>query len=84
MGQQVFCGDGPYNGHVGCGLDPGCSICKDPKEYVYWDKFHPTERVQWMIAEEVLGRDSSFISPMNLSLIQYTNPTPSPFDPLFT
>ena len=27
-------GDGPYNGPVGCGLDPGCSICKDPKEYV--------------------------------------------------
>lgn len=82
---SACCGDGPYNGRVGCGLDPGCSICKDPKEYVYWDRFHPTERVQSMIAEEVLGGDSSFVSPMNLrGLIQYTKPTPSPFDPLFT
>lgn len=82
---SACCGDGPYNGRVGCGLDAGWSTCKDPNEYVYWDRFHPTERVQWMIAEEVLGGDSSFVSPMNLrGLIQYTTPRSSPINPLFT
>lgn len=79
------CGDGPYNGRVGCGLEAGWSMCNDPSEYVYWDRFHPTERVQWMIAEEVWGGDSSLVSPMNLrSLIHITTPTSSPTNPLFT
>ncbi|KAH9298876.1 hypothetical protein KI387_030558, partial [Taxus chinensis] len=71
--ESACCGEGPFNAAVGCGQNSDGWVCKDATEYIFWDAFHPTERVQRIIAEEVWSGNSSSISPINfMSVIRGT------------
>uniref|UniRef100_A0A0D6QRY5 SGNH hydrolase-type esterase domain-containing protein n=1 Tax=Araucaria cunninghamii TaxID=56994 RepID=A0A0D6QRY5_ARACU len=84
---SACCGEGPFNAAVGCGQTNlghkriEGSVCTDPRQYVFWDGFHPTERAQLMIADQIWGGDSS-VFPFNLRTL--TRVTAPPYVPSYT
>ncbi|XP_051121188.1 GDSL esterase/lipase At5g33370-like [Andrographis paniculata] len=61
------CGQGPYNGIGLC--TPLSNLCPDRSLYVFWDPFHPSERANRIIVQQILGGTNSYMNPMNLSTI---------------
>ncbi|KNA14163.1 hypothetical protein SOVF_110040 [Spinacia oleracea] len=61
------CGQGPYNG---LGLCTTLSnICPDRNVYAFWDAYHPTERANRFIVQQMMIGSVDHMSPMNLSTI---------------
>ncbi|CAI9787168.1 unnamed protein product [Fraxinus pennsylvanica] len=61
------CGQGPYNGVGLC--TPLSNLCPNRDEYVFWDPFHPSERANRLIVEEILTGSNTYMHPMNLNTI---------------
>ncbi|KAL3850032.1 hypothetical protein ACJIZ3_011914 [Penstemon smallii] len=61
------CGLGPYNGIGLC--NPASRLCQNRDIYVFWDAFHPTERVNRIIVQTIFNGSQKYMSPMNLSTI---------------
>ena len=61
------CGQGPYNGIGLC--TPLSNLCPDRDVYAFWDAFHPTEKANRFIVRQILGGDTDYMHPMNLSTI---------------
>ncbi|GMH20433.1 hypothetical protein Nepgr_022274 [Nepenthes gracilis] len=61
------CGQGPYNGLGLC--NALSSLCPDRGVYAFWDAFHPTERANRMIVQQMMTGSTAYMSPMNLSTI---------------
>ncbi|KAK1415052.1 hypothetical protein QVD17_30822 [Tagetes erecta] len=63
---QACCGQGPYNG---LGLCTAFSnLCSDRDKYVYWDGYHPTERANRLVVQEIFN-GTKYMKPMNLSTL---------------
>ncbi|KAI7740843.1 hypothetical protein M8C21_005698, partial [Ambrosia artemisiifolia] len=63
---KACCGQGPYNG---IGLCNAMShLCSDRTKYVYWDGYHPTERANRLIVQEIFN-GTKYMKPMNLSTL---------------
>ncbi|CAI9091433.1 OLC1v1026467C2 [Oldenlandia corymbosa var. corymbosa] len=61
------CGQGPYNG---IGLCTGFSnLCPRRDLYAFWDPFHPSERANRLIVQQMMIGSSEYMNPMNLSTI---------------
>ncbi|PRQ41638.1 putative triacylglycerol lipase [Rosa chinensis] len=61
------CGQGPYNG---LGLCTGLSnLCPNRDVYAFWDSFHPSERANRYIVQNILSGTTEYMNPMNLSTI---------------
>ncbi|KAL8210577.1 hypothetical protein R6Q57_005014 [Mikania cordata] len=61
------CGQGPYNG---LGLCTALShVCLNRDAYVFWDAFHPTEKANKLIVEQIMAGSTEYMKPMNLSTI---------------
>ncbi|MFS8012206.1 putative triacylglycerol lipase [Helianthus anomalus] len=61
------CGQGPYNG---LGLCTQLSnLCANRDLYVFWDPFHPSERANKIIVEQMMTGSTEYMHPMNLSTI---------------
>ncbi|XP_059438905.1 GDSL esterase/lipase At5g33370-like [Corylus avellana] len=59
------CGQGPYNG---IGLCTGLSnLCPNRDEYAFWDPFHPSEKANKIIVEQIMSGSTHYMNPMNLS-----------------
>ncbi|XP_057476503.1 GDSL esterase/lipase At5g33370-like [Actinidia eriantha] len=65
--QIACCGQGPYNGIGLC--TPLSNLCPNRDIYAFWDGFHPSERANKIIAQQILTGSSDYMSPMNLSTI---------------
>ncbi|CAA7398953.1 unnamed protein product [Spirodela intermedia] len=63
--KEACCGQGPYNGIGLCTI--ASNLCPDRSVYVFWDAFHPTERANRIIVDQMLSGSLDHISPMNLS-----------------
>jgi phospholipase/lecithinase/hemolysin len=53
-GKNACCGSGPYGGIYSCGGKRGVTeyrLCANVSEYVFFDSFHPTERVYQQVSE---------------------------------
>ena len=56
-GVNACCGSGPYGGIFSCGgrkkqaVEDQFQLCNDPRDFVWWDSFHPTERIHHHYAE---------------------------------
>ncbi|KAJ0922720.1 putative triacylglycerol lipase [Helianthus annuus] len=64
--QEACCGQGPYNGIGLC--TPFSNICKDRNAYVFWDAYHPSERANRLIAQEIF-HGKKYMNPVNLSTL---------------
>ncbi|KAE8022306.1 hypothetical protein FH972_008116 [Carpinus fangiana] len=58
------CGIGRNRGQITC--LPFQTPCTNRDEYIFWDAFHPTEKVNIIMARKAFSGDQSFISPMNI------------------
>ncbi|KAI3732309.1 hypothetical protein L1987_63513 [Smallanthus sonchifolius] len=66
MTNKACCGQGPYNG---LGLCTAFSnLCSDRAKYVYWDGYHPTERANRLVVQEIFN-GTKYMKPMNLSTL---------------
>ncbi|KAK4433123.1 GDSL esterase/lipase [Sesamum alatum] len=61
------CGQGPYNGLGLC--TPFSNLCPNRDLYVFWDPFHPSERANKLIVQQILAGSTAYMHPMNLSTI---------------
>lgn len=59
------CGSGKYNGIDGACRTIG-NLCADRTRAIFWDAFHPTEKVNKICNEHFLNGGLEFISPMNV------------------
>lgn len=62
------CGVGKYNGIDGACRTIG-NLCADRSKSVFWDAFHPTEKVNRICNEKFLHGGTDAISPMNLATL---------------
>ncbi|KAK4573320.1 hypothetical protein RGQ29_031328 [Quercus rubra] len=61
------CGLGPYNGLGTC--NPLANLCPNRDAYVFWDPFHPSERANRLIVQQIMTGSTEYMNPMNLSTI---------------
>ncbi|KAM4070218.1 hypothetical protein ACB094_12G148100 [Castanea mollissima] len=61
------CGLGPYNGLGTC--NSLSNLCPNRNTYVFWDPFHPTERANRLIVQQIMTGSTEYMNPMNLSTI---------------
>lgn len=61
------CGQGPYNGLGLC--TPLSNLCPNRDVYAFWDPFHPSEKANKIIVQQILTGSSEYMTPMNLSTI---------------
>ncbi|KAM0992421.1 hypothetical protein ACFX13_010838 [Malus domestica] len=61
------CGQGPYNGLGLCTV--ASNLCPNRNQYAFWDAFHPTEKANKLIVQNILTGDEKYMYPMNLSTI---------------
>ncbi|PIN11144.1 Triacylglycerol lipase [Handroanthus impetiginosus] len=65
--KRACCGQGPYNGIGLC--TPLSNLCANRNLYVFWDPFHPSERANRLIVEQIFTGSNTYMDPMNLSTI---------------
>ncbi|KAL1338476.1 hypothetical protein HN51_033109 [Arachis hypogaea] len=61
------CGQGPYNGLGLC--TPLSNLCPNRDLYAFWDAFHPSEKANKIIVEQIMYASTRYMNPMNLSTI---------------
>ncbi|KAL3523393.1 hypothetical protein ACH5RR_016227 [Cinchona calisaya] len=66
--KMACCGQGPYNGIGLC--TPFSNLCPNRETYVFWDAFHPTERANRLIVQQMVNGSTMYMNPMNLSTIK--------------
>ena len=65
--KSACCGSGYLNGKDGCIKAHNATLCANREEFLFWDWFHPTEKVSKLAAETVFGGGINFVSPINFS-----------------
>ncbi|KAK9022702.1 hypothetical protein V6N11_002946 [Hibiscus sabdariffa] len=70
-GETACCGSGQYRGVFSCGGKRRVKefeLCKNPKEYVFWDSYHLTERIYRQFADQMWGgtSNSDDVGPYNM------------------
>ncbi|GAB4855806.1 hypothetical protein Ancab_024451 [Ancistrocladus abbreviatus] len=61
------CGQGPYNGIGLCTVLS--NLCPNRNVYAFWDAFHPTEKANRLIVQQIMSGNTDYMHPMNLSTI---------------
>ncbi|PIN11156.1 Triacylglycerol lipase [Handroanthus impetiginosus] len=61
------CGQGPYNGIGLC--TPLSNLCPNRDLYAFWDPFHPSEKANRIIVQQMLSGNNKYMNPMNLTTI---------------
>ncbi|KAH7864682.1 hypothetical protein Vadar_032558 [Vaccinium darrowii] len=67
------CGQGPYNGLGIC--NPTSNLCPNRSSYFFWDPYHPTERANRYIVQQMLNGPEKYMYPMNLNTIMAMDST---------
>ncbi|KAL5572290.1 hypothetical protein UlMin_021887 [Ulmus minor] len=66
-GVNACCGTGPYGGIFTCGGNKKVKeykLCEKAEDYVWWDSFHPTEKIHEQLAKELWNGPS--VGPYSL------------------
>ncbi|XP_050275416.1 GDSL esterase/lipase At5g33370-like [Quercus robur] len=59
------CGQGPNNGLGLCTV--ASNLCTNRDQYAFWDPFHPSEKANKIIVQQILSGSNEMMYPMNLS-----------------
>ncbi|XP_011002017.1 PREDICTED: GDSL esterase/lipase At5g18430-like [Populus euphratica] len=65
--KRACCGQGPYNGLGLC--TAASNLCPNRDLYAFWDAFHPSEKANRLIVEQIYSGTTKYMDPMNLSTI---------------
>lgn len=65
--KMACCGQGPYNGIGLC--TPASNLCPNRDLFVFWDAFHPSEKANRLIVQQIMSGTNKYMNPMNLSTI---------------
>ena len=67
---NACCGTGPYRGISTCGSKKGgvtgYELCDNAEDYVWWDCFHPTEKIHEQFARALWNGPPLSVFPFNL------------------
>lgn len=69
--KQACCGNGSFNGGVPC--NASANLCSDRQEYLFWDRFHPSEAASRLAALTLFGGEVRYVTPMNFSQLVQAN-----------
>ncbi|KAE8655010.1 UPF0548 protein [Hibiscus syriacus] len=58
---SACCGNGTYQ------CNQTASVCSNRDEYLFWDRFHPTQRASELAALTLFGASEWLVAPMNFS-----------------
>ncbi|KAL2327670.1 hypothetical protein Fmac_021097 [Flemingia macrophylla] len=75
-GVNACCGSGPYGGVFTCGGTKTIrefSLCDDVGDYVWWDSFHPTEKIHEQFAKALWNGPPCLVEPYNLDNLFNSN-----------
>ncbi|XVF59867.1 hypothetical protein PTKIN_Ptkin07bG0310200 [Pterospermum kingtungense] len=61
------CGNGSYP------CNQTASLCANRNEHLFWDRFHPSEKVSELAALSLFGASESLVTPMNFSQLLGVN-----------
>ncbi|KAF5735268.1 hypothetical protein HS088_TW15G00769 [Tripterygium wilfordii] len=61
------CGQGPNNGLGLCTV--ASNLCPNRNIYAFWDPFHPSEKANRLIVQQIMSGSTKYMYPMNLSTI---------------
>ncbi|XP_030475392.1 GDSL esterase/lipase At5g33370-like [Syzygium oleosum] len=61
------CGQGPYNGIGLCTV--ASTLCTNRDQYAFWDPFHPSQKANRLIVQQIMTGSTKYMDPMNLSTI---------------
>lgn len=65
--ETACCGSGAFNGDNTCqNMGRTFSVCSHPKDYLWFDAWHPTARACQQFAEEFWSGKSNVVAPCNL------------------
>ncbi|KAL5786520.1 hypothetical protein ACOSQ2_008912 [Xanthoceras sorbifolium] len=67
-GKSACCGYGPYGGIFTCGGTKKVKeyhLCENADDYVWWDSFHPTEKINEQIAKGLWDGPPFSVGPYN-------------------
>ncbi|KAK0600777.1 hypothetical protein LWI29_018304 [Acer saccharum] len=59
------CGQGPNNGLGLCTVLS--NLCPDRDHYAFWDPFHPSEKANRIIVQQIMNGSTHYMTPMNLT-----------------
>ncbi|KAK3198200.1 hypothetical protein Dsin_021615 [Dipteronia sinensis] len=59
------CGQGPNNGLGLCTVLS--NLCPDRDHYAFWDPFHPSEKANRIIVQQIMSGSTQYMTPMNLT-----------------
>ncbi|KAL6226850.1 hypothetical protein ACLB2K_000810 [Fragaria x ananassa] len=68
-GMNACCGSRPYGGSFTCGgtkKDKDYQLCNNADDYIWWDSFHATERIQEQLAKGLWSGEPFYVGPYNL------------------
>ncbi|XP_075512416.1 GDSL esterase/lipase 1-like [Primulina tabacum] len=68
-GVNACCGTGPYAGLFTCGGTKKVTsyeLCDNADEHVWWDSFHPTEKIHQQFADVLWAGPRQVVGPFNL------------------
>ncbi|KAL3750437.1 hypothetical protein ACJRO7_011439 [Eucalyptus globulus] len=61
------CGQGPYNGIGLCTV--ASTLCPNRDQYAFWDPFHPSQKANRLIVQQIMSGSTQYMDPMNVSTI---------------
>ncbi|KAK2638300.1 hypothetical protein Ddye_026098 [Dipteronia dyeriana] len=73
------CGQGPNNGLGLCTVLS--NLCPHRDHYAFWDPFHPSEKANKIIVQQIMSGSIQYMTPMNLTTL-LANRYNSLFDPV--
>ncbi|XP_039123534.1 GDSL esterase/lipase At5g33370-like [Dioscorea cayenensis subsp. rotundata] len=65
--KYACCGQGPYNGLGLCTM--ASNLCPNRDLYAFWDAYHPTQKANRIIVNQILNGSPDYMTPFNLSTI---------------
>ncbi|XVE70771.1 hypothetical protein DITRI_Ditri10aG0097700 [Diplodiscus trichospermus] len=71
-GVNACCGTGPYGGVYTCGGTKDVKeyeLCDNADDHVWWDSYHPTERIHEQFAKTLWSGNPSSVGPYNLQYL---------------